>query len=185
MVRLFAGLEIPPHIAERLAMLRGGLPGARWIDPENYHLTLHFIGDIDGAAARDITAMLGRVQRPCFDLRLDGLSWFGGRKPRAVIATAGASAPLLELQAEVERLIQRIGIEAESRKFTPHVTLARLRDSSSRQVADYLAMRGDFRAPSFPVSRFVLFSSKASVGGGPYIVEAAYPLLSKRGAAAR
>jgi 2'-5' RNA ligase len=65
------------------------------------------------------------------------------------------------------------------------VTLARLRDSSSREVADYLAMRGDFRAPSFPVSRFVLFSSKASVGGGPYLVEAAYPLLSKRGAAAR
>ena len=69
-------------------MMRGGLPGARWIDPENYHLTLRFIGDIDDALARDIAVMLGRVQRGAFELRLDGLSSFGGRKPRAVVAAA-------------------------------------------------------------------------------------------------
>ena len=73
-------------------------------------------------------------------------------------------------------MLRRIGLEPEARKFTPHVTLARLRDSTSRQVADYLAARGHFLSRSFPVTRFVLFSSKASVGGGPYIVEAAYPL---------
>lgn len=178
MVRLFAGVEIPPEVADSLATLRGGLPGARWIDPDNYHLTLRFIGDIDDATARDVAFMLGAVRRPAFDLRLDGLSSFGGRKPRAVIATAAAGAPLMELQAELERLIQRVGLEPETRKFTPHVTLARLRDSSSRQVADYLALRGHFRSAAFPVTRFVLFSSRASVGGGPYIVEAAYPLAS-------
>ena len=64
----------------------------------------------------------------------------------------------------------------------PHVTLARLRDSSSRQVADYLAVRGPVRVSPFAVSRFVLFSSKASVGGGPYVVEAAYPLIPPRDA---
>ena len=82
----------------------------------------------------------------------------------------------MELQAEQERLLQRLGLEPEGRKYTPHVTLARLRDSSSRQVADYLAARGHYRSPPFEVSRFVLFSSRASVGGGPYVVEAAYPL---------
>jgi len=179
MIRLFTGLEIPTDLGDALAMLRGGLPGARWIDAENYHLTLRFIGDIDDALAHEVAFMLRQVRRASFELRLDGLTSFGGRKPRAVVAAAEPSAPLMELQAELERLLQRIGLEPEGRKFMPHVTLARLRDSSNRQVADYLATRGHFRTRSFPVTRFVLFSSRASVGGGPYVVEESYPLASR------
>jgi 2'-5' RNA ligase len=82
----------------------------------------------------------------------------------------------MELQAEHERLLQRLGLEPEGRKYTPHVTLARLRDSTSRHVAEYLSARGHFRSSPFQVSRFVLLSSRASIGGGPYVVEAAYPL---------
>ena len=63
MPRLFTALEIPPQVAQSLAMMRGGLPGARWIDPENYHLTLRFIGDIDDALAHEIAGLLGRVRR--------------------------------------------------------------------------------------------------------------------------
>jgi len=159
-------------------MLRGGLHGARWIDPENYHLTLRFIGDVDGVLAGEIADLLGRVRRSGFEMRLDGLSSFGGRKPRAVVASAAPSQPVLELQAEHERLMRRVGLEPEGHKFTPHVTLARLRDSSSRDVADYLATRAGFRSPPFPVSHFVLFSSRDSVGGGPYVIEAAYPLAA-------
>jgi RNA 2',3'-cyclic 3'-phosphodiesterase len=176
MPRLFTGLEIPQHVAQSLAMMRGGLPGARWADPENYHLTVRFIGDIDDTLAHEIAGMLGRVHRGAFELRLDGLSSFGGRKPRALVAAVSPIAPLMELQAEHERILQRLGLEPEGRKYTPHVTLARLRDSSSQQVADYLSARGHFRSASFMVSRFVLFSSRASIGGGPYIVEEAYPL---------
>ena len=95
-----------------------------------------------------------------------------------MIATLAPTRALMELQAEHERLMQRVGLEPEGRKYTPHVTLARLRDSSSRQVADYLATRALFAPPPFKVSRFVLFSSRASVGGGPYVVEAAYPLAA-------
>ena len=178
MPRLFTGLEIPASLAESLALLRGGLPGARWIDPENYHMTLRFIGDVDDEVAHEIAWALGRVQRKDFELRLDGLSAFGGRKPRAVVAAVAPSQSVMELQAEHERLIQRIGLEPEGRKYTPHITLARLRDASSFDVADYLSARGAFRAPPFTVSRFVLFSSRDSVGGGPYVVEAAYPLAA-------
>jgi 2'-5' RNA ligase len=95
-----------------------------------------------------------------------------------VIATLAQTQALMELQAEHERLMQRVGLEPEGRKYTPHVTLARLRDSSSRQVADYLATRALIAPLPFAVSRFVLFSSRASVGGGPYVVEAAYPLAA-------
>lgn len=178
MPRIFTGLEVPAEIGLSLSMLRGGLPGARWIDPDNYHITLRFIGNVDDGVAREIADMLARVRRTGFELRLEGPASFGGKRPRAVIATAPPVPPLLELQAEHERLMQRLGLAPEGRKFSPHVTLARLRESSSREVADYLAMRGPFRSALFPVGRFVLFSSRASVGGGPYVVEAAYPLAA-------
>ena len=176
MPRLFTGLEIPPDLARELSYMRGGLSGARWIDEENYHITLRFIGDIDVATAHEICALLGRIHRGAFDVTLDGLGYFGGDKPRAIVARAHSASPLLELQAEQERLMRRIGIAPEPRKFIPHVTLARLRAASTRAVADFLGARGHFFGRSFRAERFVLFSSRDSVGGGPYVVEAEYPL---------
>jgi RNA 2',3'-cyclic 3'-phosphodiesterase len=176
MPRLFTGLEIPADIGQTLSNLRGGLPGARWIDPENYHVTLRFIGDIDGISANEIASMLFRVNRKSFEVKLRGLTSFGGKKPRAVVADIEPSRPLIELQAELERLMQRIGLDPEGRKFTPHVTLARLHDASSRDVADYLSVRGYFPSRVFTADRFVLFSSRASTGGGPYVVEDSYEL---------
>jgi 2'-5' RNA ligase len=180
MPRLFTGLEIPSGVAQSLSTLRGGLPGARWIDPENYHMTLRFIGDVDDITAHEVASLLGRVRRQPFELRVEDLRSFGGRKPRAVVAALGPAHAVMELQAEHERLMQRVGLEPDGRKYTPHVTLARLRESSSRQVADYLALRAPFRSAPFKVSRFVLFSSRMSVGGGPYVVEAAYRLTDDR-----
>ncbi|QUS37500.1 RNA 2',3'-cyclic phosphodiesterase [Tardiphaga alba] len=178
MPRLFAGLEIPADIGQTLANLRGGLPGARWIDPENYHVTLRFIGDIDGISANEIAQLMSRVERKPFDVTIRGLSSFGGNKPRAIVASVEPSRPLLELQAELERLVRRCGVGPESRKFTPHVTLARLRDASCRDVADYLSVRGYFPSKTFRASEFVLFSSRASTGGGPYLVEDSYALCA-------
>lgn len=188
MPRLFTGLEIPPDISQSLSMLRGGLPGGRWVDPENYHVTLRFIGDIDDDVAREIAGSLERIDRQPFEVTLQGLSSFGGKKPRAVVACVAPTRPLMELQAEHERLMRRFGLEPEGRKFIPHVTLARLRDASSRDVADYLSVRGYFPAKRFVASRFVLFSSRASVGGGPYVVEDSYglsPVEPERGAQRR
>lgn len=178
MPRLFTGLEIPAEVQESLSLLRGGLPGARWIDPENYHITLRFIGDIDDRMAHEIASMLDGMRRRSFEVRFSGLTSFGGRKPRAIVAAVEPIQPLIELQAEQERLMQRLGLAPEGRKFTPHVTLARLRDSSSHEVAEYLSARGPVFGSAFRVSRFVLFSARSSVGGGPYVVEADYPLAA-------
>ncbi|MGH6771755.1 MAG: RNA 2',3'-cyclic phosphodiesterase, partial [Xanthobacteraceae bacterium] len=153
MPRIFTGLELPAEVSQSLSMLRGGLPGARWIDPENYHVTLRFIGDVDDSTAHEVASMLGRVRRTSFELQFDALSSFGGRRPRAVIATLAQTPALMELQSEHERLMQRVGLEPEGRKYTPHVTLARLRDSSSRQVAEYLAARALVWTPPFKVTR--------------------------------
>jgi RNA 2',3'-cyclic 3'-phosphodiesterase len=178
MPRLFTGLEIPREIGTSLSLLRGGLPGARWIDPENYHITLRFIGDINDVLAGEIALMLDGMRRRSFEVRFGALQAFGGRKPRAIVVTVEPVPALIELQAEHERLMQRLGLEPDGRKFTPHVTLARLRDSSSLEVADYLSTRGPVFGSSFHVSRFVLFSAKSAVGGGPYVVEADYPLAA-------
>ena len=178
MPRLFVGLEIPAEIQQPLSFLRGGLPGARWIDPENYHITLRFIGDIDDRLAQDIALTLDAVRRRSFDVRFGTLMSFGGNKPRAIVASVEPIQPLIELQSELERLMQRLGLEPEGRKFTPHVTLARLRNTSPRDVADYLSTRGPVFGSAFRVSRFVLFSARASVGGGPYVIEADYPLAA-------
>ncbi len=177
MPRLFTGLEIPSELALELSMLRGGLHGARWIDSENYHITLRFIGDIDRATAFDIANMLDEIKRPPFTVTLEGLSFFGGDKPRAIVAKAQPAPALVQLQAEQERLMRRIGMAPEPRKFTPHVTLARLRDASVHAVADYLGARG-ILSRSFEATRFVLYSSRDSIGGGPYVIEAAYPLAA-------
>jgi 2'-5' RNA ligase len=176
MPRLFTGIEIPNDIGERLSYLRGGLPGARWIDPGNYHLTLRFVGDIDMDVAHEIADALDRVRRVSFAIRFDGLAAFGTRKPHAIVARATPSRELTELQAEHERILQRIGLPPDGRKFIPHVTLARLRGSNSRDIADYLSLRGGFVAGPVDVERFVIFSSRNSIGGGPYVVEAEYPL---------
>src|SRR5471032_3655094 len=100
MPRLFTGLELPPDLVMDLSMLRGGLSGARWIDSENYHLTLRFIGDVDDVIAREVESLLGQVRRREFELRFDGLNSFGGRRPRAVVATLAQTPALMELQAE-------------------------------------------------------------------------------------
>jgi 2'-5' RNA ligase len=177
MPRLFTGIEIPADIGLALSAYRGGLPGARWIDPENYHITLRFIGDIDERMADDVCSILGDARRrDPLTITIDGLDTFGGGKPRTVFARASGNGNLTELQAEQERLMRQVGLEPERRKFTPHVTLARLRDASPLNVADYFATRGHFPKLTFTARRFVLYSSRASVGGGPYVVEAAYPL---------
>jgi len=119
MQRIFTGLEIPADVAQSLATLRGGLPGARWIDPENYHLTLRFIGDVDDTLAQEVAWVLGQVRRREFELRFDSVSSFGGRRPRAVIAALTRTRELMELQAEHERLMRGSGLNPRAANTHP------------------------------------------------------------------
>ena len=113
MPRLFTGLELPEGVTAQLAFLRGGVVGARWLQPEDYHITLRFIGDIDARTARDIEETLAEIRRPKTVVRFEELSWFGGDKPRAIVAKVKADPALMDLQAEHERRLRRIGLEPE------------------------------------------------------------------------
>ncbi len=185
MPRLFAGLEIPVSVATVLSGLRGGLTGARWIEPSDYHITLRFIGDVGNRIAQEIDILLADIRRETLDIRLSGLDVFGGDRPHALLATVEPTRPLIELQSEVERLVRACGFVIDRRRYHPHVTLARLRGVSSRDVAEYLSIRGYYPSQNFRADRFVLFSARDTVGGGPYRVETAYPLREYSYAGAR
>ena len=176
MPRLFVGLELPEDVTQVLSGLRWGLPGARWVDPSDYHLTLRFIGDIDRRTAREVEDELAEIDREAVQVSLVGLGAFGGDKPHTVYASVAPCRALIDLQAESERVLRRLGLKPEGRKFTPHVTLARLRGSSVIDVADYLSANAAFPRQHFLAEHFALFSARDTFGGGPYIVEAAYPL---------
>ncbi|MGJ8572917.1 MAG: RNA 2',3'-cyclic phosphodiesterase [Hoeflea sp.] len=176
MPRLFTALEIPREAALSLSLLRGGLPGARWLSTESCHITLRFIGDIDGPTADELINAFDRIDRSSFSLTLSGLGCFGSKKPHSIWAGVSPSPELKALQAEIERICQRHGLPPDPRRFWPHVTLARLRNARLGDVVKYLGGRGDFCTLPFDVGRFVVMSSRDSVGGGPYLVEEAYSL---------
>ncbi len=178
MPRLFTALEIPAEVVPRLEMLRGRLPGARWIRPENYHLTLRFAGDIDEPQADDFVEALSEIAVEPFALKLSGIGSFGGRKPRALWAGVEDCEPLMRLQRAHERAARKAGLAPETRNFLAHVTIARLKGAEPGAVAHYLSSVGAFQLEPFPVEDFVLMSAREGSGGGPYVVEARFALVS-------
>ena len=183
MPRLFTALMLPEDVRMWMTGLRGGLRNARFIDPENYHVTLRFIGDVDERVADEVAHTLSRIRRAPVPVTISGLGSFGNKKqPHSVWARVEPTPELMELQADQERALQRMGLPAEARRFTPHVTIARCKGATSREVADWLTVRGAFCAPPFVAEEFALLSSRASVGGGPYVTEDVYPLNLARAA---
>lgn len=183
MPRLFTGIEIPPELAQRLAKLRSPLPGAKWIEPENLHITLRFVGDIDNRIAGEFADFLSEIEVGVFELRVSGLGVFGGNDPRTLWAEVHGGPELETLARANERAARAAGLPPETRAFKAHVTLARLRHTRPDVVARFLQHNGGFRSEPFVVERFVLFSSRPQTGGGPYVVEDAYPLLGASPAA--
>jgi len=177
MIRLFVAIDFPETVRERLAALCAGVPGARWVDPANLHLTLRFIGEVANPVAGDIDAALSGIRMPRFGLWLRDVGIFGrGRGVRALWAGVAESADLMRLQAKVENAVCAAGIARETRKFTPHVTLARLRGASAPRLQRFVAEHADFMAGPVPVERFILYSSFLSSSGAIHTPEAAYDL---------
>lgn len=177
MPRLFAGIELPEEIRDQLSDLAKPLGGAKWVDDDDFHITLRFAGDIGGRIARDFTDLLGEIEADAFELRLEGIGTFGGNDPRAIWAGISPNPALESLARACDRAARNAGLSPSPHPFKAHVTLARLRHSPPEMVARTLERIGAFRTEPFQVSKFVLFSSKPKVGGGPYVVEATYPLL--------
>ena len=177
MIRLFVAIPLPEPVRQRLQSLCCGLRGAKWLRPENIHLTLRFIGEVRNDLARDFDAALAQIRAPGFELVLDGTGSFGrGRRPHTVWAGVVKSEPLIRLQAKVEAALVRAGCPPEGRKFSAHVTLARLSRAKSRNVEAWVADRAAFQADRFSVDRFTLYSSFLATAGAIHTTEAEYLL---------
>lgn len=181
-MRLFVALELPEAERGRLARLQHGLRGARWVAPEALHLTLRFIGNVDGRQAEDIDAALTTLRFDAFPLALAGIGRFGeGRKLRALWVGVEENPLLLRLQTKIEQLLQRAGLPPEARKFKPHITLARFKGGKGSRVEEFLAQHTLFRSEAFLVRQVVLYSSFLGHGGALYRVEALYELITEGG----
>ena len=184
MIRLFVGLELPEPVRAELAGLCGGIPGARWILPENLHITLRFIGEVDEPLAEAIHENLERVEAPAFPLRLSGVGSFGKNHRASTVWAGVAPEPGLEhLHKKVESACVRAGCAPEGRKFTPHVTLARLKESQPIRLCQFEESHNLLSLGPFPVEAFTLFSSHLGADGAHYLAEARYALtpLARKG----
>lgn len=170
MIRLFVALVLPGAVCRWLSALAGGIPGARWVEEENLHLTLRFLGETEDGRVDDLVTALQRIDTPAFPLALHGVGQFGGdRKARALWAGVAASPALAHLQAKVESAVVRAGFPPETRKFLPHVTLARLKDAPPDRVGRFLAAHALLQPPPFTVDAFHLFESLPGRGGSVYL----------------
>ena len=183
MLRLFVAIELPEAARTRLALVQGGMPGARWVTPESLHLTILFLGELDDGIAQDLDDRLAAIEAPGFELAIEGLGQFGaGRRWSALWAGVKDPAPLKHLHAKVSRVAIDCGIKADLRDFRPHVTLARLDQTSKpERIARWLAERGGFAIPSFPVGEFILYRSHLGQGGPVYEPLVRYPLAGPGG----
>jgi len=177
LIRLFVSVRLPDELRERLRSLCCDVPGARWVEPEQVHLTIRFIGEVEEPVFEEIRDGLGSVRAAPFEVALRGVGHFPPRgQPRVLWAGVEPSAGLKLLRQRIDSVLARVGLEPERRKFAPHVTLARLRGTPTRAVASFLATHGLFQAGPMLVDRFWLYSSQLSPRHAVHRPEAEYAL---------
>lgn len=168
MHRLFVAIRPPERVLDALLDTTDGIDGARWQGEDQLHLTLRFVGEVERPLANDLAEALTEVQAPPFTLQVAGTGHFERRdRAHSVWARVRPSAALDLLYGRVERACQSVGLPRETRKFVPHVTLARL-SSGAGPTAPWLAETGTLQVPEWPVDRFTLYESHLGKAGALY-----------------
>ncbi|WP_298432168.1 RNA 2',3'-cyclic phosphodiesterase [Geobacter sp.] len=176
-MRLFVAIDLPDEVKQSVAALCRGVPGVRWLPPEQLHLTLRFIGEADDAVVGAIRRGLAAITAPPFPLSLQGVGCFPSpRRPRVLWVGLDGSEPLKRLHRGVEATVVAAGLPAEERPFSPHITLARLREQREGEIAPFLVRNASFHSEPFPVDAFHLYSSILTPKGAIHRREASYPL---------
>jgi len=176
-MRLFVAIDLPEAVKDHLGIICCGVPRARWVLPEQMHLTLRFIGEVDGGLFRDICEELAGIHGEIFSLQLEGVGFFPPRgKPRVIWVGLHKLDALLRLRYRIESRLIALGLEPEARKFSPHITLARLKNTHPAKVGRFLENYGLFCSTPFSVASFHLYSSQLGRKGAVHRIEATYPL---------
>lgn len=175
MHRLFVAIRPPREIRERLLGLMGGVPGARWQDDDQLHLTLRFIGGVDRHQAEDIAATLSSVRQPSFDISLAGVGSFASRGKGALWAGVSPQDELKSLHKKVDQACLRVGVEADMRAYRPHITLARF-GRSAGPLEPFLQRWAGLSSQAFRIDAFCLYESRLGSEGASYSVAERYSL---------
>ena len=174
MPRLFVAIDIPEEIKETLGRLVRELPVAHWVPADQIHLTLRFIGEVGEQACAAIKGALLGLSFHSFPLSLQGTGHFPpGRRPRVLWVGMQSSEALLALRQELELALTDVGIPPDERPFSPHLTLARLRETAPAAVSHFELRHGTLDFPPFEVREVVLYSSVLSNRGALHSREAA------------
>jgi len=177
-MRCFLAIDLPDPTRDSLSpLLREKIPGAHWVEKDQLHLTLRFLGEVSDPSFQSLREALRQVSFPGFSLTPRGMGVFPDlRRPRVLWVGFAAPPALFRLQSSLEELVQKAGLPAETRAFLPHLTLARLKFPAHRQLEDFLQRHQDFSLPSFAVADFHLYSSLLSPKGAEHRREATYSL---------
>lgn len=177
MYRLFVAVDLSENVREAVSRICTGIPGVRWVDGAHLHLTLRFIGDADDSLFGRIRKELAGVAASSFPLVLRGVGCFPPRRdPRVLWVGVERSDDLLCLQRRIEEALERCGLEPESREFSPHITLARLKGMPFSGVSSFLEKNRLFSVSPIQIYEFHLYSSTLAPRGAIHRREASYPL---------
>jgi RNA 2',3'-cyclic 3'-phosphodiesterase len=177
MIRLFIALDLPQYLQTELKRFCCGLPGAKWVDEQQVHLTLRFIGEVEGSCFKDISEVLENVEMAPFDLQLKGVGCFPPRKkPTVLWVGLETSKELKQLKAQIDSCLKKVNLEPEQRKFSPHITLARLKETPVKRLTNYLSGNALYQSLPFTVSEFHLYSSILNHKGAIHSKEVSYAI---------
>lgn len=177
MSRLFSALQIPQQTTQQLVSLQTALPNAQWINPQNFHVTLSFFGEVESSTADVLMHAFDTIKLPPFMLQMKGFDIFGSENaPHSLVIRIEPCETLNLLHEKMQRIRSHLRLAPDEREFTPHITVARLLDIKSEDLPPYLSSRGDFSFPPFEVDHFVLFLSPSPSSDTPYIVKGCWAL---------
>ena len=179
MPRLFVALDLPEDRRPLLEALQTDALSARWTPPEQYHLTLRFIGDVTERQADAVEQALASVPGALFSLQSPGLGVFPSRrKPRVLFADIERANALMTLQHRIDEALLSAGVDRADKPFHPHITVARLKRARPQAVRRYLREQQDFHLAPFPVTEFVLYQSDLTSEGAIHTPRATFALTA-------
>ena len=185
-MRLFVGLAVSDGVREALERLtlrfRAKDDGLRWSTPNQWHVTLVFLGEVDDEKRAELVEQLARVQQPGLPLQMDRLGVF--ERVGILYAAVEVTPSLLRLYEEVASAVRRVGLEVEHRPYRAHITLARSRNRDGRKAIERLQRAIESREQQrlrerWAAAEFLLYESQLSPGGSRYVVRKRFALTSR------
>ncbi|WP_273720277.1 MULTISPECIES: RNA 2',3'-cyclic phosphodiesterase [unclassified Bartonella] len=177
MSRLFSAIQIPQQTTQALISLQNGLPNAQWINPQNFHATLSFFGEVENAVAAELMRAFDTIKLPPFVLQIKGFDVFGSENaPHSLVVRIEPCETLNLLHEKMQTIRNNLILTTDEKQFIPHITVARLFDIKPEDLPSYLSSRGNFSFHPFEVDHFVLLLSSSPTSDAPYIVKGSWAL---------